>query len=464
MYLSHFHLSDEPFAITSDPRFLWLSPHHEEAFAHLLYAIQQRKGFAVLTGDIGTGKTTLINGILDRLGDTVRTAVVYNASLDTDELLHYIFRDFGLEPRQRTRSEAIIDLNDWLMRQAEAEINAVIVVDEAQNLSLRTLEDLRLLSNMETARRKLLQIILVGQPELNDKLASPELAQLQQRIAIRYHLRPFQPTETREYVRHRFRLVGGDPSQVFAVEALDLLHSAAAGVPRVINQICDTALLKAYSRGRALIDEAFLAEVLQEDFAFRPLPPGLKGRDTGAGPVAVAAKPVAPPRPTAPASRPAPWMWPAVAALVVLVGAVLAWRWRQESPAGMEPAVVNDQIQETQAELARLRAELVQRDSLVLVAAARADSVAHVLARQATVTATGTAGRDRVVTVPAEREGWVTFRIRRDDTLTRIVQQVYGRDDWRLVEEILAANPFLTNPNSIRIGDELLLPPAVKRN
>jgi type II secretory pathway predicted ATPase ExeA/nucleoid-associated protein YgaU len=461
MYLSHFHLSDEPFAITSDPRFLWLSPHHEEAFAHLLYAIQQRKGFAVLTGDIGTGKTTLINSALDRLGDTVRTAVIYNASLDTDELLHYIFHDFGMAARKRSRSEAVIELNDWLIEQAEADINTVIVVDEAQNLSSRTLEDLRLLSNMETARRKLLQILLVGQPELNEKLARPELAQLQQRIAIRYHLRPFQGSETREYVRHRFRIVGGDPSLVFSTDALDLLHSAAHGVPRVINQICDTALLKAYSHGRTQIDGEFLQAVLREDFAHRPAQPGSMNKpriDDGHA----QNDPPGPQRPTRGLKlrRRATWLWVSLGLVAVVLLFQFGIRERSQMRVSSESHAADQQIRETQTELARLRAELALRDSLVLAATIQADSITRALTQsRSTPTATSLVATTEPVLL-ADREGWVKVRIRRDDTLTKIVKQVYGRDDWQLVEAVVAANSFIKNPNTIRIGDELLLPPA----
>jgi general secretion pathway protein A len=453
MYLSHFHLSDEPFAITSDPRFLWLSPHHEEALAHLLYAVQQRKGFAVLTGDIGTGKTTIINSALDRLGDTVRTAVIYNASLDTDELLHYIFRDFGLEPRQRSRSEAIIELNDWLMCQAADDVNAIIVVDEAQNLSLRTLEDLRLLSNMETARRKLLQILLVGQPELNDKLASAELAQLQQRIAIRCHLRPFQPGETQEYVRHRFRIVGGDPDAVFQADALARLHHAAEGVPRVINQICDTTLLRAYIKGRPRIDEAFLEEVLREDFAYRDLPSDRTAR-----------------RPVTADDRSRGRhrfvfsgfgrFVPAVLALALVVALGLLFSGRlffgkSVNPQGEASAIA-------QAEVARLHTQLAQRDSLVTATTALAESLASALTQRQTLVRT--AAIKSMEIEPANRSGWVKFRIRRDDTLTKIAYQMYGQCDWRMIDAIMTANPYITNPNTIRIGDELLLPPSGEQN
>jgi len=473
MYLSHFQLRDEPFAITSDPHFLWLSPHHEEAFAHLLYAVQQRKGFAVLTGGIGTGKTTLINSVLDRLGDTVRTAVVYNASLDTDELLQYIFRDFGLPAKARTRSEAIIDLNDWLMQQAEAEVNAVIVVDEAQNLSPRTLEDLRLLSNMETARRKLLQILLVGQPELNDKLAGPELAQLQQRIAIRYHLRAFQPTETRDYVRHRFRLAGGDPERVFIPEALELLHAAAEGVPRVINQICDTALLRAYSKGLAQLDRAFLEEVLREDFAFRPLPAGVMPQRHAQASGTRRGNASEDPEPR---RRANPWPW--LAAGVGLAAAAAAWLLPARpvedtaAPTTSEPleAVVSpvpDAAQEAavdslQGEMERLRAELATRDSLVEAAKAQASAAEQALRVQERAEARRRASL--AGTADADRNGWTRVLVKRDDTLMKIVLQIYGRDDWRLVEQILDANPFITDPNTIRVGDELLLPPVAQRN
>lgn len=462
MYLTHYQLSVEPFAITSDPRFLWLSPQHEEAFAHLLYAVQQRKGFAVLTGGIGTGKTTLINSVLDRLGGSVRSAVLYNASLDTDELFRYIFRDFGLDARARSRSEAVIELNDWLLQQAESETNAVIVVDEAQNLKIETLEDLRLLSNMETARRKLLQIILVGQPELNGKLGQPELAQLQQRIAIRYHLRAFQISETREYVRHRFRVAGGDPSKVFTSDMLDLLHEASGGVPRVINQICDTALLRGYSKGRQTIDADFLREVLVEDFAHRMGGvPGVEPASTSAS-----AKPNASSALSAPArGRGLAW------SIVAVLAAVLAGTWFWPSPRTARP------VAEHVSEVAEATSAPAQPDTSLLAelqsARSERDRLQQEIAdlrrsrEEAATRAAATETRPEHAVVHAEPEtdsplagGTQRVRIRQDDTLMKIVQRHYGRGDWKLIEAVLAANPWIENPNLIRVGDLLTMPAA----
>ncbi len=447
MYQQHFSLKEEPFSITSDPKFLWLSHQHEEAFAHLHFAVTQRKGFAALTGDIGTGKTTLINSLLDRLGNGVRTAVVYNASLNTDELFQYIFRDFGISGKPANRSEAVIRLNDWLLEQADKDVNAVIVVDEAQNLSIETLEDLRLLSNLETSRRKLLQIVLVGQPQLNDKLAAPELEQLQQRIAMRYHLKAFNESDTRQYVAHRFQLAGGNASTVFAQDYFPILYQASGGVPRVINQICDTALLRAYSNGLNKLGGKFLQEVLNEDFPFRTK--GGKGkRPRAEAGTANAGQETAPKRKV---------MTAAFLFLLLIVIPAAWWTGKSSSTPAVEQPVIaavdSSSIAKQAAMLKELELQQSAMDSLQFALEAKIrETEAIQLASQAP---TPRQNQPALVQNPSEL---AKVRIRKDDTLMKIVEDHYGSADWRWIELVLKENSHIDNPNRIRVGDVLVLP------
>lgn len=448
MYQQHFSLNEEPFSITSDPKFLWLSHQHEEAFAHLHFAVTQRKGFAALTGDIGTGKTTLINSLLDRLGDGVRTAVVYNASLNTDELFQYIFRDFGIPGKPGNRSEAVIRLNDWLLEQADKDINAVIVVDEAQNLSIETLEDLRLLSNLETARRKLLQIVLVGQPQLNEKLAAPELEQLQQRIAMRYHLKAFNESDTRQYVAHRFQLAGGNASTVFAQDYFPILYQASGGVPRVINQICDTALLRAYSNGLNKLGGKFLQEVLNEDFPFRTK--GGKGKRPKIE-SASSAKAEA-------EGKPKPKVMLAAFLFLLLVVIPAAWWTGRTSSTPVEEqqviAAVDSSAIYKQAEMLKeLELRQSAMDSLQFALEVKIRDAESV--QLASPSPTTRQNQPAVVQNPSEL---AKVRIRKDDTLMKIVENHYGSADWRWIELVLKENPKIDNPNRIRVGDVLVLP------
>ncbi|MCB1048039.1 MAG: AAA family ATPase [Calditrichaeota bacterium] len=458
MYLAHYGFHEEPFSITSDPKFLWLSPQHEEAYAHLLYAIEQRKGFAVLSGDIGTGKTTLINSVLNRLGDTVKSAVVYNSSLNTDELFQYLFRDFDIAAKPANRAEGVIALNDWLLEQARQDINTVIIIDEAQNLSLATLEDLRLLSNLETAKRKLLQILLVGQPELNDKLADPSLHQLQQRIAIRYHLKPFKADETRAYVQHRLSLAGGPAaSGIFDGGALGVIQEISAGVPRVINQVCDTALLKGYGKSLKVLDKAFLQSVSNEEFAFRKQQPKVRPMEpTVAAPTTVA---------ESRRSSRMPWL---VGLNLGILG-LLAWALFLRPGTGTEPAVANEkELATLQQELAAARnsvsdmqrqlEELANRplgttEANVVPDQENARPQAQEAVRTADVTeeSEGTEGS-------RDAQGNTLVRIRQNDTLMKIVTREYGQADWDRIQQILTLNPRIKNPNLIRIGDLIRIP------
>ncbi|MEE8292362.1 MAG: AAA family ATPase, partial [Candidatus Tectomicrobia bacterium] len=246
-------MREQPFNLTPDPRFLFLSPHHEEALSHLLYGIYERRGFIEITGEVGTGKTILCRSLLERLGETVSTALIFNAYLTEMELLQSILKDFGLTCQEHTRKGYIDTLNQYLLHEFAAGRNAVVIIDEAQNLDYTVLEQLRMLSNLETATGKLLQVVLVGQPELRDKLSTPQMRQLDQRIAVRFHLHSLSRTETRQYILHRMSVAGAANSVIFTPRAWSMIHRHCDGIPRRINLLCDRILMTAYVRDRRRI-------------------------------------------------------------------------------------------------------------------------------------------------------------------------------------------------------------------
>ena len=272
MYCPFFGLQEKPFSITPDPRFLFLSPSHQEALGHLLYGIEERKGFISVTGEVGTGKTLLCRALLDRLGSDVRTALIFNSFLSEMELLRSINEDFGISQGGATRKELIDLLNHYLIGEFSAGRNAVLIIDEAQNLAPPVLEQIRMLSNLETERGKLLQIVLVGQPELRQQLARPELRQLNQRIALRYHIQPFNRQETVDYINHRLVVAGSHGGVKFSRRALSAIYRLSAGVPRKINLLCDRAMLSAYVHESNLIEHTHVRQAWHE----------LAGQDGGA--------------------------------------------------------------------------------------------------------------------------------------------------------------------------------------
>jgi general secretion pathway protein A len=228
VYLEHFGFAEKPFNVTPDPKFLYLSAHHQEALAILTYGVRERKGFIVLTGEVGSGKTTLLHTLLDRLDPNIRAAYLFNTSLSQADLIRAVIEDFGVPTKATTVGDMIGDLNGWLIDRLVRGENSVLIIDEAQNLSPELLESVRLLSNLETSKEKLLQLVLVGQPELNLTLNHPSLRQLKQRIALRYHIPPLTRTETMDYIVQRLRIAGAR-GQVFTDRALDEIYSTRGG-------------------------------------------------------------------------------------------------------------------------------------------------------------------------------------------------------------------------------------------
>ncbi len=264
MYLEYFGLDEPPFSITPNPRFLYFSAKHREALNHMLYGIRERKGFVQITGEVGAGKSTLCRALLGELGSNYSTALILNPVLDADQLMRAIAIEFGLKASGIDRLEALELINEFLLQQYVDGRDCVLIIDEAQDLTPALLEQVRLLSNLETDERKLLQIVLMGQPELRDRLNDPALRQLRQRITVRYHLPPLTRAELDHYVRHRLSISGAKDGPWFTGPALWRIYSYSQGIPRLVNAVCDKSLLAGYVNQRPRIDFRTVGRAIRE--------------------------------------------------------------------------------------------------------------------------------------------------------------------------------------------------------
>jgi type II secretory pathway predicted ATPase ExeA len=269
MYKSFFNLARDPFELTADPAFLFPTQRHNEALAALYYGIRRHKGFVVLTGEVGTGKTLLLRCLLQlfKQSKDVACAYLFNCRLSPTEFLGYVASDFGLPASGKNKGEILLELCRYVVSRGLRKLTTALIVDEAHHLSTDTLEEVRLLTNLETTTEKLLQVILVGQPELDDKLDSVRLRQLKQRIALRSHLEPLTANETREYIERRLHVAGANYSTavMFPAETIAAVYRHSRGTPRVINTICENALVAAYARQMRSVTPEIIENVA-EDF------------------------------------------------------------------------------------------------------------------------------------------------------------------------------------------------------
>ena len=280
MYKAFFGLKELPFNTSPDPRYLYWTQAAQEALSALTYGIESRKGFILLTGEVGTGKTTLLNALLDWLREhDVATAFVFNSQLsNAKQLFDFMMADFGLTCESRLKSHVLLTLNRWLLERYRSGKTTVLIVDEAQNLSEQLLEEIRLLTNLETSTEKLLQIVLSGQPELDDKLNRPQLRQLMQRIVFRCRTAPLNREQTTGYIGERLRIAGANGTPVFSQEATDLIHKYSKGIPRVVNLVCEHSLINSFAE------------------RLRPVPPNVVeeiAREFGLGEYAPVSRPIA---------------------------------------------------------------------------------------------------------------------------------------------------------------------------
>jgi general secretion pathway protein A len=265
MYKEFYGLRANPFNVNPDPRYLFLTRHTEEALACLTYGIQSRKGFVLLTGEVGTGKTTLINKLLEWLRlQQVATAFIFNSRLNVPQFLDYMMADFGIPCDSKLKSQILLRLYNWLLDRYRAGETAVLIVDEAQNLSDEVLEEIRMLTNLETFTEKLLQIVLVGQPELEQKLKQPQLRQLRQRLTLRAKTHALTLDETKAYVQQRLRIAGSNGQQIFEPEAVAAIHRYATGIPRVINLLCEHCLVSSFVDQQKVIGPAAVDGVARD--------------------------------------------------------------------------------------------------------------------------------------------------------------------------------------------------------
>lgn len=453
MYAAYFGLKQEPFSIAPDPRLLFMSEQHREALAHLLYGVQGGGGFVLLTGEIGTGKTTVCRSFLEQVPPHCNLAYIFNPKLTVLELLETVCHEFGVEVhppvhRPATVKDYIDPLNAFLLQAHAAGRNNVLVIDEAQNLDPDVLEQLRLLTNLETGERKLLQIILIGQPELREMLARPDLEQLAQRVIARYHLQALGPQESELYVRHRLAACGLERPLPFDRAALKRVHAATGGVPRRINLLCDRALLGAYANGDPQVNRRTVNQAAAEVFPRqarrshwpRTVLAGLLGLAAGAGLLAAATRITGPqlpvlsslavaPRLPAPAAAPAaPAAVPVVAAPlqvstapppaprppVLLRDADQAWRelaqaWKLPVPAEGEPcaALAREQVLCFQKNLSlALIRQLARPGILTLDAQTGQPSYAILVSLTDQAATLQAAGTEQTVTLAALAERW----------------------------------------------------------
>ena len=283
MYTKFFGLKEQPFNVNPDPRFLYMTHHIQEALACLIYGIQTRKGFVLLTGEVGTGKTTVLNKLLEWCRqENISTAFLFNPRLSELEFFDFMMADFGIACDSMVKSRTLMKLNQWLLEQYQSGRRVALIVDEAQNLSTEMLEEIRLLTNLETSTAKLLQIVLAGQPELEEKVNDPQLRQLRQRITLWAKTAPLTLLETQAYIRERLRIAGSTGEDVFGPDAVEAVHRLAGGIPRVINLLCEHALITAFVVHSKTVSAKMVEEVAR-DFDLQEIGEKVASESTSGG-------------------------------------------------------------------------------------------------------------------------------------------------------------------------------------
>jgi general secretion pathway protein A len=447
MYAAHFGLRTEPFSLTPDPAFFYLSPDHAESLAGLKIGLENRRGLMLMIAEVGMGKTTLLYSMLDQLDPQVHTAYLSNTRLSFDELLRQALADFGQTAPSRDRIDLLTALNTFLHERASAGETAALIIDEAQNLDEETFEDLRLLSNYETYTDKLLQIVLVGQPELDVKLARASLRQVTERVAVRCHINPLSQQESLRYLEHRLRVAGGSTA-IFTPTALKLLTWKARGIPRRLNILCHSALLFAYGRGASRV-------------SFREARAAIREKQ-GRGLVTIA------PRRRFTASHSAPTdiqPWRIAAAGAAGVAFALGWgsgyiggRSGSDVPVSAPARIVHP----NEASAAPTEGD-AGKASVAPPAVADAPSPVPTPAPESRVQVEPIhAGGDTVVaaaSAPApEAAAFREIVVPRGTSLSALTHQYYGEGGSRLMKRIRELNPQIRNVDEIFAGDRLRLP------
>ena len=480
MYCNFFKFSEKPFDVTPDPKFLYLSLRHQEVLASLIYGIRERRGFVTIVGEVGTGKTTLINTALDRLDDNIRATYVFNSDVTFDEMLRAALIDLGVtRPGESlSKMEMISRLNDFAIQQLSTGGNVAFIVDEAQNLDHRFMESLRLLSNLETHKRKLVQIVLSGQPELDVKLSQPELRQLAQRISLRRYITPLSEKETYEYIQHRLAIANHKGPSVFSRRAQQLIWEYSKGVPRKINILCDNAFLIGYG----LKKKNILAPVMQEaikDLTSSPFSGSIEA------PVAIPVEKQA----SEAKARTSYFRFSLAPSLLLIVCVIFAvglyvgdsrlklFRDRlllfyqkalvalsdkpssfKQASSGLDSVYAQTETgrestsTSVQEEKAGSYVNSIEEYSQRLHKSAKlASETNKEEAPKRPETASGDWGK------ALSKQQWVMV-VEEGDSLSRIIMRRYGKYDERILSTVLLENPEILSPDRIRVGQPIKLP------
>lgn len=470
MYAEFFNLREKPFNLTPSPRFLYLGESHREALALLTYGVVERKGFILLTGEVGTGKTTIVQALLKTLDKRVERVHLSNPLLSPREFIGYLAHSvLKSKPDLKSKADFLLAFEEYLRKCAQQQSNFVLIIDEAQKLSFELLEEIRLLSNMETADEKLINIFLVGQPELNDKLSEPRCRPLLQRISVRHHIAPLNLNETGEYIRTRLQVAGSsDPNKVFAGDAIKAVHRFSQGYPRMINILSDNALLLAYSRGTRKITDRVIEECYNDlqlegsVLRSRPeVPPAVGEGD-------------------AKRQTKTHRVWKRVAGLFILVLVLLALgftrqgkevvakfiglsRVSDEKPRtsiAPKPLVVKPIFTPKEVEApppAEKPPEITPSEKPLEKTEEVAPSAVATDAVQPIIALRPVPGRD----FPGQGRSVV---VKAGDSLSKMALEVYGRADEKTLALLQKNNPGIADPDLISIGQEIFFPPLRKED
>lgn len=443
MYHNFYGLRESPFALTPDPKYLFLSEAHKEALASMIYGVQERKGFVLILGEVGTGKTTLIRHILGQFGTNIKTVFIFNSVVSFDSLLEMVFRDLELPCLRGGRVRMVDTLNDYLLQEAAAGRYVVLIIDEAQHLSSTVLEEVRMLSNLETVSKKLLQIILVGQPELGEKLGSPNLRQLRQRIGLVAEPKPLTFEETVRYITHRLEVAGHQGQTIFTRRALRGIYQASGGIPRLINVICDKSLVLGYGADARRISRRIVKEAIKDRSVFvksaaSPAPFSLR---------LVIGK---------------PFKLTATAMLLLLIGIGLLLGKVSEPLSHLSRL----QVRETAGTAKAVKDVSVpspeERGSLDMMTSEGSAVVPERESVPAQIAPAYSSRSPEVFSQPTAPPAIEEVReviVQARDTLAALVIGAYGRADYTLLDFIKMANPDIKKIDVIKVGERLRFPP-----
>ena len=426
MYTDLYNLKERPFNLTPSPRFLYLGETHKEALSLLTYGVMERKGFVLLTGEVGTGKTTIVQALLKNLESSVKYVYLSNPTLSVKDFLFYVASGLGIRTPFNSKGPFLVEFEDFLKEFFQHQRNVLLIVDEAQKLSFKLLEEIRLLSNMETTDEKLINIFLIGQPELNEKLSKPRCRPLLQRISIRYHIKPLDLGGTQEYITTRLKVAGAeDGYKIFPKSVIKAIHLYSEGYPRTINILADNALLLGYSKGKKKITRAMVKACYQDISIARVLS---RKRHQN--------KETSDVKKTASSHPRSYWKWAAVLPMILIVASVIIGKKGQDIVGSIAGLIPIDTQQNTPA----VQTEGKEDDTIDIIPPKEPKVMENILLNE-------------------DKESWEYVIVKKGDTLSKLAKAVYGQANEDYVKLVHKHNPEIEDINWIQVGQKIIFPP-----